>query len=68
MATILRCPRCGRENRTNSSYCDHCLAEVPSQEDIHKALLCPECHAENAYVNEFCDVCHEPLKPGQTND
>ncbi|MBI5379954.1 MAG: zinc ribbon domain-containing protein [Nitrospirae bacterium] len=67
MAVVLHCPRCGRENRTGTSYCEHCLAEL-AREETGKVLFCPECHAENPYTNEFCDICHEPLKPGQTND
>jgi hypothetical protein len=67
MLAILHCPKCGRENKTQSSYCEFCLTEQPSQ-DMAKVLMCPECHAENEYANDHCYVCHEPLKPGQTGD
>lgn len=67
MATIVHCPRCGRENLTMSSYCEHCLIEIPLQTSA-KVLMCPECHSENVFESEHCDYCHEPLRPGQTFD
>ncbi|MBI5197698.1 MAG: zinc ribbon domain-containing protein [Nitrospirae bacterium] len=67
MATILHCPRCGRENLTLSSYCDHCLTEIPF-ETSSKVLICPECHNENTFESDYCYSCHEHLKPGQTLD
>jgi predicted amidophosphoribosyltransferase len=60
------CPRCGRENTTQSSFCEGCLQEFPSELWDARRLICPECRHDNPHANDHCERCHEPLKPGQS--
>lgn len=62
----ITCTRCGRENETRSSFCEHCLQEFPSEIWEGKQLVCPECRYLNSYAQDHCERCHEPLKPGQS--
>ena len=62
----LTCPRCGRENTTQSSFCEGCLQEFPSELWDARRLICPECRHDNPHANDHCERCHEPLKPGQS--
>lgn len=58
------CPKCGKENVTQSAWCEKCLYFFPGLAE-DKILRCPECFHPNTYMSDHCEVCHEPLKPGQ---
>ncbi len=58
------CPKCGKENVADASWCEKCLTVFREYAE-DKTIMCPECNEPNSYLNDHCEACHEPLKPGQ---
>ena len=49
----LTCSVCKRENFSNSSVCDECMAKLP----FNDKSICGNCGRATAYSTEYCDYC-----------
>ncbi len=51
----MKCPACGRENRSEAAFCDGCGASLAPE--------CPSCHAKLRVDARFCDACGSSVAP-----
>lgn len=50
---VVVCPKCGRENKADDSFCGNCGTRLRP--------VCPECQAEVVPGNRFCGSCGKEL-------
>ncbi|MBN1539395.1 MAG: hypothetical protein JW939_04565, partial [Candidatus Thermoplasmatota archaeon] len=66
---MLKCPRCGEENRDNELYCAGCQARLPSMDSLRSTLRAGVEALEDMDLRKAYDRFMEVLKknPGDRN-
>ncbi|MBT7122064.1 MAG: hypothetical protein HN948_03530, partial [Clostridia bacterium] len=61
-AQPIKCPKCGKVNDVENTYCDSCRAELrgevaPRIQTRPSSIYCYKCGAQNEGANRFCSAC-----------